>query len=142
LGSQADYKLLWGTHFLVDGTPQPFSRLRERVASLGETGEGRSEARIQLKLFPMKKLEPNERLKHGVIVLLKKEDYEDLKRFSELQNASHAAWTRKFVIKALDRARKLEKIEREAAAAREIAAAREAKPKSKPKSKPKLKSKS
>ena len=88
----------------------------------------------------MKKLQPEERLKHGVIVLLKKEDYEDLKRFSELQNTSHAAWTRKYVLKALDRARKLEKIEREAAAAREMAAkeaaAREAKPK---KSKPKAK---
>ncbi len=73
----------------------------------------------------MRKLQPDERLKHGVIVLLKKEDYEDLKRFSESQNTSHAAWTRKLVLKGLDRARKIEKIEREAIAARE------AKPKSK-----------
>ena len=71
----------------------------------------------------MKKLQPEERLKHGVIVLLKKEDYEDLKRFAEGQNTSQAAWTRKWVVRALDRARKLEKIEREAAetqAAREV----------------------
>ncbi len=63
----------------------------------------------------MRKLSPDERLKHGVIVLLKKEDYDDLKRFSESQNTSHAAWTRKWVLKALERARKLEKIEQEAA---------------------------
>lgn len=80
----------------------------------------------------MKKLQPEERLKHGVIVLLKKEDYDDLKRFSAAQNTSHAAWTRKFVLKALERARKLENIEKEAAA-------RESAPKTKSKSKAKLK---
>lgn len=82
----------------------------------------------------MRKLEPAERLKHGVIVLLKKEDYEDLKRFSEAQNASHAAWTRKYVLKALDRARKLEKIEAEKQKERALAA-REAKSKGRKKSK-------
>lgn len=82
----------------------------------------------------MKKLQPEERLKHGVIVLLKKEDYEDLKRFSEGQNTSQAAWTRKFVLKALDRARKLEKIQREAAAlqaTREATTSKKQKPKAK-----------
>ncbi|WP_105482314.1 hypothetical protein [Abditibacterium utsteinense] len=67
----------------------------------------------------MRKLPAEERLKHGVIVLLKKEDYEDLKRFSELQNTSHAAWTRKLVLKGLARARKLEQAEKEAVLARQ-----------------------
>ncbi len=83
----------------------------------------------------MRKLEPAERLKHGVIVLLKKEDYEDLKRFSEAQNASHAAWTRKYVLKALERARKIEKIELEKIEQQKALAAREAKPKNRKKSK-------
>ncbi len=67
----------------------------------------------------MRKLLPDERLKHGVIVLLKKDDYEDLKRFAENTGTSQAAWTRKLVLQGLQRARKLEKIEQEAAAARE-----------------------
>ncbi len=130
---------------------KPLYRLRERVASLSETGEGRQARNFQNPNAQcpttesqhqfMRKLEPEERLKHGVIVLLKKEDYEDLKRFSESQNTSHAAWTRKYVLKALERARKLEKIEiaeREAAAEREFAT-RDLAAKPKPKSKTKKK---
>ena len=67
----------------------------------------------------MRKLLPEERLKHGVVVLLKKEDYDDLKRFAEDANTSQAAWTRKLVLQGLQRARKLEKIEQESAVTRE-----------------------
>lgn len=66
----------------------------------------------------MRKLTPEERLKHGVIVLLKKEDYEDLKRFAEEANTSQAAWARKLVSRGLDRARKLEAIQKQAEAQR------------------------
>jgi 2,3-bisphosphoglycerate-independent phosphoglycerate mutase len=77
----------------------------------------------------MRKLLPEERLKHGVIVLLKKEDYEDLKRFAEAQETSQAAWTRKLVLQGLQRARKLEKIEKESAEARQNTKALEKAPK-------------
>ncbi|RYG68917.1 hypothetical protein EON80_10740, partial [bacterium] len=80
----------------------------------------------------MRKLTPEERLKHGVIVLLKKEDYEDLKRFAEESNSSQAAWARKLVLSGLQRQRRIEKSSKDAAALRqaeleaEEAAAREA----------------
>lgn len=54
----------------------------------------------------MRKLPPEERLKHSVIVLLKKKDYDSLKSIAALEGTTQGAFAREFVLRAIERKRK------------------------------------
>lgn len=54
----------------------------------------------------MRKLPREDRLKHPVIVLLKKRDLEELKVAASESGMTQGAWARQFVMRGLDRAKK------------------------------------
>ena len=55
----------------------------------------------------MRKLPPEERLKHSVIVLLKKKDYESLKAIAAVEGMTQGAFARDYVLRGVERKRKV-----------------------------------